>query len=75
MLDAAVIVVFAGMPLPIMICPTLGGVVKETFAIVLLPVVVVAPRLVSVTISLVLFDVALADIVSDVGGDPVVPVT
>ena len=39
------------------------------------PVEVVAPRLVSVTISLVFVDVALADIVSDVGGDPVMLVT
>ena len=69
------IVVFAGMPLPTMICPTLGTVEKETLETVVDPVVVVAPRLVSVTISLVLLDVALADIVSDVGGDPVVPVT
>ena len=74
-LGAAVIFVFAGMPLPMMICPTLGGVVKETFEIVLLPVVVVAPRLVSVTMSAVFVEVALADIVSDVGGDPVVLVT
>jgi hypothetical protein len=74
-LDAAVIVVFAGMPLPTITCPTVGGVEKETLLTVADPVVVVAPRLVSVTISLVLFDVALADIVSDVGGDPVVPVT
>ena len=71
----AVIVVFAGMPLPTITCPTVGGVVKETFATVLLPVVVVAPRLVSVTMSAVFVDVALADIVSDVGGDPVVLVT
>jgi ABC-type polysaccharide transport system permease subunit len=74
-LDAAVIVVFAGMPLPMMICPALGGVVKETFVTVLLPVVVVAPRLVSVTISAVFVDVALAEIVRDVGGLPVVLVT
>jgi hypothetical protein len=60
----AVIVVFAGMPLPTRICPTLGSVEKETFEIVLLPVVVVAPRLVSVTMSEVFVDVALADIVS-----------
>jgi hypothetical protein len=74
-LGAAVIVVFAGMPLPMMICPTLGGVEKETFETVLLPVVVVAPRFVRVTISEVFVDAALADIVSDVGGDPVVLVT
>ena len=74
-LGAAVIVVFAGMPLPTITCPTVGGVVKETPVIELLPVVVVAPRLVSVTMSAVFVDVALADIVSDVGGDPVVLVT
>ena len=74
-LGAAVIVVFAGMPLPMMICPTVGGVEKETLETVGDPVVVVAPRLVSVTISAVFVDVALADIVSDVGGDPVVLVT
>ena len=74
-LGAAVIVVFAGMPLPMIICPTLGGVAKETFETVVAPVVVVAPRLVSVTMSEVFVDVALADIVSDVGGDPVVLVT
>ena len=47
----AVIVVFAGMPLPMMICPTLGTVEKETLETVVDPVVVVAPRLVSVTMS------------------------
>jgi hypothetical protein len=66
-LGAAVMVVFAGMPLPMMICPTLGGVVKETFEIVLLPVVVVTPRFVSVTMSAVFVDVAFADIVSCFG--------
>ena len=60
----AVIVVFAGMPLPIMICPTLGTVEKETLETVADPVVVEAPRLVSVTMSAVFDDVALADIVS-----------
>jgi hypothetical protein len=63
-LGAAVIVVFAGMPLPTTTCPTVGGVVKETLEIVADPVVVVAPRLVSVTMSEVFVDVALADIVS-----------
>jgi hypothetical protein len=71
----AVIVVFTGMPLPIMICPVLGIVENETFETVVDPVVVVAPRLVKVTMSEVLVDVALADIVSDVGGDPVMLVT
>lgn len=71
----AVIVVFTGMPLPMMICPTLGTVEKETFETVADPVVVVAPRLVSVTMSLLFVNVALAFIVSDVGGDPVVLVT
>jgi hypothetical protein len=47
-----------------MICPTLGGVVKETLLTVVDPVVVVAPRLVSVTMSEAFVDVALADIVS-----------
>ena len=60
----AVIVVFAGMPLPMMICPTVGTVEKETFETVVDPVAVVAPRLVSVTMSAVFDDVALADIVS-----------
>jgi hypothetical protein len=39
------------------------------------PLAVVAPRLVNVRISLVFVDVAAADNVSDVGGDPVVLVT
>jgi hypothetical protein len=59
-----VIVVFAGMPLPMMICPALGTVENETLETVVDPVVVVAPRLVSVKISEVFVDVALADIVS-----------
>ena len=69
------IVVFAGIPLPMMICPALGGVVKETLETVADPVVVVAPRLVSVTMSEVFVDVALAEMVRDVGGLPVVLVT
>jgi hypothetical protein len=60
----AVIVVFAGMPLPTMTCPVLGGVEKETFETVVDPVVVVAPRLVNVMMAEVFVDVALADIVS-----------
>ena len=61
----AVIVVFAGMPLPMMTCPTLGTVgVKETLETVVLPVVVVTPRFVNVTMSAVFVAVALADIVS-----------
>ena len=60
----AVIVVFAGMPLPMMTCPTVGTVENETLETVDDPVVVVAPRFVSVTISEVFVDVALADIVS-----------
>jgi hypothetical protein len=63
----AVIVVFAGMPLPTMICPILGGVVKETFETVVNPVVVVAPKFVSVMMSAVFDEVALADIVSCFG--------
>ena len=57
----AVIVVFAGMPLPIMICPTLGTVEKETWETVVDPVVVVAPRLVKVNVSEVTVPVALAE--------------
>jgi hypothetical protein len=74
-LDAAVIVVFAGMPLPMITCPTLGTVEKETLETVADPVVVVAPLLVSVMMSEAFVDVALADIVRDVGGLPVVLVT
>lgn len=59
-----VIVVFAGMPLPMMTCPTVGTVENETLETVDEPVAVVAPRFVSVTISEVFVDVALADSVS-----------
>lgn len=58
------IVVFAGMPLPIIICPTLGGVKKEALETVLDPVVVVAPRLAKVNVSAVAVPVALAERVS-----------
>jgi hypothetical protein len=60
----AVIVVFAGMPLPMMTCPVLGGVEKETLETVVDPVVVVAPRFVNVMMSEVFDEVAFADIVS-----------
>jgi len=73
----AVIVVFAGMPLPIMICPTLGIVEKETLETVvgLVLALVVAPRLVNVMISPAFVDVTAAEMVRDEGGLPVVLVT
>ena len=60
----AVIVVFAGMPLPTMTLPTVGVVVKETLETVVLPAAVVAPRLVKVKTSPVAAPVALAESVS-----------
>jgi hypothetical protein len=74
-LGAAVIVVFAGMPLPTITCPTVGAVEKETLETVVDPDVVVAPKLVSVTMSPAFVDVTAAEIVRDVGGLPLVPVT
>jgi hypothetical protein len=71
----AVIVVLAGMPLPTITLPTLGTVAKEAFETVVLPVVVVAPRLVKVRTSPAFVDVAAADNVRDVGGLPVVLAT
>ena len=63
------------MPLPTIICPTVGAVEKETLETVVDPLVVVAPRLVNVRISPVFVAVAAAEIVRDVGGFPVVLVT
>ena len=71
----AVIVVLAGMPLPTITCPVVASVEKETLETVGDPLVVVARRLVNVRISLVFVDVAAADNLNDVGGDPVVLVT